>query len=195
MAEPARGDARKRTLIIDGPTRLIRLNEDQNQGSRRFKGTRVTLHLLRGGSSSPNAAPPRSEDIEVYLRSVCEDLPYRIHFEHGAGDQTTETWINPKPLRVELPVQLDPYSIRIQVGSEEHGLEGETVVVNPYRAEMAEAEAFKRSPVVADEESAQFARSYGGRHRRQPQWSPDSALLRGGFRIGDVPGIPKSFLV
>jgi hypothetical protein len=190
MAEPPRGDARKRTLIIDGPTRLIRLNEDQNQGSRRFKGTRVTLYLLRGGRHGPNAAPPDCEHIESYLRDVCEDLPYRIHFEHVAGDQTTETWIDSKPLPVELPAQLEPYSIRIKVASEEHGLEGEIVVVNPYRAEMAEAEAFKKSPVATDEETAQFARSSDRRELRRR----DSALLRGGFKIGDVPGIPDSFL-
>jgi hypothetical protein len=102
MAEPSRGDARKRTLIIDGPTRLIRLNEDQNQGSRRFKGTRVTLHLLRGSKRGPNAAPPSCEDVESYLRRVCEDLPYRVHFERAGRDGITETWIDPKPLKVEL---------------------------------------------------------------------------------------------
>jgi len=194
MAEPSRGDARKRTLIIDGPTRLIRLNEDQNQGGRRFKGTRVTLHLLRGDRHGPSAAPPRSDHIESYLRSVCEDLPYRIHYLHAAGGHTTETWLDPKPLRVELPAHLEPHSTRIKVASEEYGLEGEIVVMNPYQAEMAEAEAFKKSPVVVDEETAQLPHLSHPRDHRQPHWSPYSALLRGGFKIGGVPGVPGSFL-
>ena len=56
--EPIRGDTRKRVLFIDGPTRLIRLDETANEGPRRFKGTAVKLLLCRGGKA--NRASPLS---------------------------------------------------------------------------------------------------------------------------------------
>ena len=193
MAEPSREDARKRTLIIDGPTRLIRQIEDQNEGGRRFKGTRVTLNLLRGGKRGRNAAPPSCEDVESYLRRVCEDLLYRVHFEHTGVGGTTETWIDPKPLKVELPPHIEAYSIRIAVANDAYGLEGEVAIVNPYRAEIAEAEAFKKSPLASDE-LHQLAQFDNQSLYRSHQWKPSSALLRGGFNIGRVPGVPGSFL-
>jgi molecular chaperone HtpG len=74
MSESPRGDVRKRTLLIDGPTRLIRLNEEPNEGSRRFKGTRISLYLSRRGGRAKSLFPQWGQ-IKEYLESVCRELP------------------------------------------------------------------------------------------------------------------------
>jgi len=183
-----RGDTRKRTLLIDGPTRLIRMSEEQNEGSQPFTGTSVTLHIVRGSKGGAQRRPPSSEEIEAYLRNVCQDLPYRLAFEHVTGGTGTESWIDSKPLKVELPSHLESCAIRIPVADEEFGLEGEIALINPYRAKNAEADLFKDAPVSLATEG-EALHDFGLAHS-----DPHSALLRGGFRIGPVPGLPDTFV-
>jgi hypothetical protein len=182
------GDRRKRALLIDGPTRLIRMSEEQNEGSHPFTGTSVTLHIVRGSKGGAQRRPPSSEEIEAYLRNVCEDLPYRLGFEHVTGGVATQRWIDSKPLKVELPSHLESCAIRIPVADEEFGLEGEIALINPYRAKNAEADLFKDAPVSLAAEG-EALHDFGLAHSE-----PHSALLRGGFRIGAVPGLPYTFV-
>src|ERR1017187_2734459 len=98
MAEPWKGDIRKHTLIIDGPTRLIRYAVDKNDGTERLKGTAVTLYLARGGKHNP-LDPPSWSEIKDYITEICEELPYDIKLKHDA----TEDGVIP---RDEKPLSL-----------------------------------------------------------------------------------------
>lgn len=192
MWEPVRGDTRKRTLHIDGPTRLIRLDERSNEGRARFKGTRITLYLSRGSTRDPGTAPPTWEEVEGYIKRVCQDLPYRLNLEHAANGQLDKSYVDPLPLRAELPSYLDPIAIRIQVDDEESGLQGEIAIVNPSLAREAEDRHFEESPasVVARDAYAERDSTF-----EDPYVLPGvgpSDLLRGGFRIGNVPGLPRA---
>jgi hypothetical protein len=182
MWEPRRGDTRKRTLVIDGPTRLIRMDESPNQGRERFVGTRVTLYLCRGGKEAPEGGPPTWDEIQRYLRDVCQDLPYRLELEHRVGDEITSSWIDPTPMSPRLPPHLESAALRICVTEKEFGLDGEIVVLHPERAQAAEKEFFETaSATLAEPDNAESI--------------SDSALIRGGFRVGSVPGLPTCYRI
>jgi len=186
MWEPLRGDSRKRTLLIDGPTRLIRLDETSNEGSKRFKGTRVTLFLSRGSGSS-GVGPPTWDEITKYLKDICQDLPYRLNLEHAGPSASTVDWIDPKPLTAQVPRHLESSTLRIPVRDVEFGLEGEIALTNPYKAGLAERELATSKPISrVDDDQAD--------HRRLPHAEDIyTELLRGGFKIGSVPGLPDAF--
>ena len=175
MWESPRGDTRKRTLEIEGPTRLIRLDEQVNDGPGRFRGTKVTLYLCRGGGAEVH--PPVWANIRLYLQDVCQDLPYRLHLEHVSNGRTTQDSIDSKPLRVELPNHLENLATKIKVDDKQAGLEGEIAIVNAPAAQEAERD-------VSREVSAEII----------GEGSTHNALLRGGFKIGPVPGLPDSYL-
>lgn len=178
MWEPLRGDNRKRTLEIHGPTRLIRLEEQDNSGMGRFYGTRVTLTLTRGHSDEKDKLPPTWEMIEDYLRGICLDLPYRLHLRHHRNGETSETYIDPRPLSVQLPPEYEEIAIRIPVNDTEAGLEGEIALIHGGQARKISRTRAMDVPVRVEEPAA------SGR---------GSSLLRGGFRIGTVDGFPNAF--
>jgi hypothetical protein len=190
MWESLRGDTRRRTLIIDGPTRLIRLDEDPNEGPRRFKGTRVKLHLCRG-SGSRESGPPGWEDIRKYLEDVCQDLPYRIELEHVHAKGVVESCIDSKPLTVQIPPYLEPASLRVPVQDSEFGLEGEIALTNLTRKRALEHELVQRTPLVLAEQASGLELMRRGFYALD---NPFSELLRGGFKIGEVPGIPRNYI-
>lgn len=178
MWESIRGDTLKRTLIIDGPTRLIRMSEQRNEGLDRFKGTSVTLYLSRGSRQNKNQ-PPQWNQIKDYLIDICQDLPYRLNLEHLSSDgHVTRDSIDRILLIVQLPEQLEPLAVRIPVNDQESGLEGEIAIVNPYEARKLERALSEDSPVCSQSEVSQS----------------ESSLLRGGFKIGWVPGLPNSWV-
>lgn len=172
-----KGDISKRTLYIEGPTRLIRLEEDRNDGPGRFKGTKVTLYLIRGNPDSKETMHPSWEQVKDYLSEICLDLPYHLNLEHVAQDgQVTREFIRPVPLSIELPLQLEPFSYRIKVDDKESGLEGEIIIPNVYLEREHEKEIYVDYPLTIS----------------KPKGYPLlSDLIRGGFKIGDVPGIPR----
>ncbi len=192
MWESLRGDTRKRTLIIDGPTRLIRLDEDPNEGSRRFKGTCVRLHLCRG-SKGRESGPPSWEHIRTYLQEVCQDLPYRIELEHvhTLAKELLEEHIDPKPLVVQVPSHLDSAVLRIPVQDSEFGLEGEIALTNLSKKQELDRKLLELTPSVLAEQNSnvELARRIG-----YSLENPFADLLRGGFRIGEVPGLPDTYL-
>lgn len=169
MWEPVRGDTIKRTLIIDGPTRLIRLDEKANEGVKRFKGTEITLFLCRGNVNKQLETPPNWEQVQKYLEDVCQDLPYDLELTYvGAdGNKQSSQKIKPRGLKVELPVYLEEMALHIPVEDEELGLRGELVIINALQ--------FRE---FARQESLITNASREAKH---------SVLIRGGFRIGQAP--------
>jgi hypothetical protein len=178
MWEPVRGDTRKRHLEIDGPTRLIRIRETPNEGISRFRGTRVSLHLTprRGKVTNDSSDQTASwQEVLDYLKQTCLALPYRITAEHTwKGTVTTET-IEPVPLRVELPPPYSEKAIHIPISNEAFGIEGEVAFVPSRSSRQIARDMMQESPIVIGEPQRISDRSF---------------LLRGGFNIGDVPGMP-----
>lgn len=189
MWESPRGDTRKRTLLIDGPTRLIRLNEQPNEGSKRLKGTRVSLHLRQ--RLGPNKIPfPQWKEIQDYLLEVCREIPYRIRLSHCSPAGTAEQHIDPNPLSIEVPRHLELAVLRISVNDPESGIEGEIGLTNYPKARELEHQQFRNTPIALASDSEIESE----RRARYSVDSSDSELRRGGFRIGEVPGLPRSFL-
>ncbi|HEX5732338.1 MAG TPA: hypothetical protein VF131_05850 [Blastocatellia bacterium] len=179
MWESPRGDTTKRTLQIDGPTRLIRLSEERNEGPRRFKGTKITLNLSQGDRENGNK-PPAWQAIKEYIQKVCQDLPYRLNLEYISNGHFTEDFIDPVPLKVELPYHLESAALRIPVNDETYGLEGEMAFVDPYARQKVEEDLFEEASVLIIQE---------GSRKQAGNASSNSSLLRGGFKVGAVPGL------
>lgn len=180
MWESIRGDTLKRTLIIDGPTRLIRLSEYKNEGLKRFKGTSVTLYISREHKSDKNKAPDWNQ-IKDYLVDICQDLHYILNLEYISTDgNITRDYIKRTPLTVQLPKQFETIAVRIPVNDHESGLEGEIALVNPYLAEKIEKKLAEGSPVYIADKS------------KSSHYEP--ILLRGGFKISEVPGLPRTWV-
>ncbi len=183
MWEPMRGDIRKRHLEIDGPTRLIRIRETANEGLKRFKGTRISLHLTRGTempSKRSESASPGRQKIEAYLRDVCLDLPYRLNLDYvtAEGRKALEP-IDPRPLEADVPEQYIGRALRVPVGGPSSGFEGQVAFVPQNAILEIDGALFEASPVKVDSEEA-----------RGPS---RSVLLRGGFNVGEIPGLPRGY--
>ena len=179
MWESPRGDTTKRTLQIDGPTRLIHLSEERNEGPRRFKGTKITFHLSQGDKENGNK-PPAWQAVKEYIQEVCQDLPYRLNLEHVSNGDSSKDFIDPIPLKVALPYHLESTALRIPVNDEIYGLEGEMAFVDFYARQKIEEELFEEASVLIIEDAA----------RSQGRGAPsNSSLLRGGFKVGEVPGL------
>lgn len=181
MWEPQRKqDTRKRTLQIDGPSRLIRLQESDNAGHGRFKGTRITIHLTRGGENKNK--PPTYGDITSYLREVCQELPYRLHLVHVRGDQVLATdAVDPLPLTVVVPRHLEDAVTLVPVDDPQSGLQGEIALVSSEEKSRIEKRLFSEAKFESGD-------------RDDPESSFCDVLVRAGFRIGGVPGLPANCL-
>jgi hypothetical protein len=185
MWESHRSDTTKRALQIDGPTRLIRLSEERNEGPQRLKGTRITLYLLQGHKRD-RTKPPEWEEIKEYLEDICQDLPYRLDLEHVADGKATRSFIDPVPLTIELPSHLEPFALRIPVDSKEAQLEGEIILINSYAEDKASRESGKAFLVSVTEQDDPL-----GLAKPRNHYDSSSALLRGGFKIGAVGGLAE----
>jgi hypothetical protein len=184
MWEPLRGDSTKRTLKIDGPTRLIRLDEQRNDGAGRFKGTRITLFLSPKFSREGKLLPASWDSIKDYLVETCQDLPYSLNLEHVTVDGEIKESINPKPLTVSVPPHLESAALRIPVDGKEFGVEGEIVLINPYVGGRLEKSLTGKAAVILLE----HGKDYGGYSR----FRMDELLLRGGFVVGNLGDLPES---
>ena len=184
MWEPLRSDTLKRTLRIDGPTRLIRLDQDRNDGTGRFKGTRIALSLTRGSTSS-SRQPPSWEEVNTYLGEVCQDLPYVLELEHVAAGSVDRTRGEPLPLQVDIPAHFATEALRITVHEDEVGMEGEIGLIPASAVDRFEREQAEKGAALIVDSSRQYRRP----HSRQ--YDEGSILLRGGFNVGTVPGLPS----
>jgi hypothetical protein len=183
MWEPLHGDTRKRVLEIHGPTRLIRLSDNENTGVRRFRGTRVKLTLTRGQPLN-RALPPTWAEVRAYLTRNCASLPYWLHLRHVVADSVDETVIKPQDLTIELSEPYKDHAVRIPVDDAEAGLKGEIVFLHPLQAQDLDR-------IVAQESAARIVADDLDSSR---SWSDlASSLIRGGFRVGPVPGMPTTY--
>ena len=190
MWESPRGDTDKRTLIIDGPTRLIRLKQEPNEGSKRFKGTQVSLHIRRTPANQVN---PEQIWIGIreYLQEVCKELPYRLNLQHKSFGTSHQTYIDASPADLKIPPHLDPAVLRVPVQDDEFGLDGEIGLVNLPIATEIERRMFEGKPLALGSEKEALAERFGLRYGHD---NPESELLRGGFKIGGVPGLPRPYI-
>jgi hypothetical protein len=175
MWEAVREDTRKRHLTIDGPTRLIRVREENNAGAGRFKGTRVTLHLCRG-SKSNKMAPPTWNEISQFVVWSCEELPYTLRLENKKGQELSIETVVPKS-GIELEPDVASHAVRIAVDDKVNGLEGEIVLISPQYFHQKRLGELNKPQIVLGTDDNNTRSS--------------SVFLRGGFRIGHVPGVPQ----
>ena len=183
MWEPLRGDTAKRLLQIDGPTRLIRLDEQRNDGAGRFKGTRITLFLTAKISRENKMVPASWDEINRYLKAICQDLPYRLNLEHVSAKGQTKTVIDPLPLVVKVPPHLESATLRIPVDDKEFGLEGEIALINPFVGAHAQKSLIGKAGVILDREKGSSERVLQGMN----------SLLRGGFHVGILKELPSNY--
>lgn len=167
---PPGDDTFKRTLTIDGPTRLIRWVEEENAGVDRFSGTRITL-LLRSSQSRGNGSPPKWEEIKAFVKATCVALPYTIKLRLKTADEMSVLEVNPAP-EPKAPNGYLSYTIPLE--NEQFGFKGRVVIFDD-RADRRKRRDRMRQGFMDKERPV--------RH---------SSLLRGGFRIGEVRGLPYS---
>lgn len=186
MWEPIRGDTRKRHLEIDGPTRLIRIRETKNDGLKRLRGTRVSLVLVRGADPRQDAAaPPSWKQIRTYIRDVCQDLPYRLTLEHVSAAGVATDHVDRRPMGVNFPVPFHDKAVHIPVADENVGLEGEIAIVPYPTVREVDRQKLKASAIEISERQRSGSGFYGT--------EMESVLLRGGFNVGRVPGLPDGY--
>lgn len=188
MWKPVRGDTRVRHLRLDGPHRLIRLEEETNDGLHPFSGTEVRLYLNHAGRDT-SADPPTPDEIRTYIRSVCKELPYSIELLLSADDPHEVETVEPNFDPPEVPTHLEPAATTIDVHDDTVGLDGQIVLIDPCLGRELERTEAERTPVAVDESPDSPTEG-----RRFPTEAP-SALIRGGFVVGKVPGLPTSYRV
>lgn len=174
LSLPVRQDAQRRLLQIDGVGRLIEVKEDPNTSIPRFQGTRVSVRLATRVSK---VAAPSWDQVETYLQRMCKNLPYPLLLQHLTATGTVETEIIPEGLKVQVPEHLKAAAITIPVNDVENGLRGEVVLIRGPEAEPVEEALASTKPVFEEQQDR-----YGS-----------ALLLRGGFAIGLVPGLPDSY--
>lgn len=187
MWEPLRGDTKKRILEIHGPTRLIRMSVDENTGAARFRGTRVVLTLKRG--TAANASPQTSWSVVLaYLKRVCLSLPYRLQLRYISTNGEEEVFIDPIPLTLNLPSSHEADVVRIPVDDAEAGIKGEIALLHPDKGRSLESNAAKEMAARIIEDESDDRRYENGRG-----WTDETRLIRAGFFVGSVPGLPKTY--
>lgn len=172
-----RGDARRRVVTMDGPTRLLALRETEDNPTR--KGTTITLTLTKGGK---NGGSPKFGEVLVYLYDVCQDLPYTLTVHGRLGDNTRPWEIAPRGHRVDLPPEFEPAALRLELEDAEWGLKGEMVIYD-----KAQAEAIAKAGIITREVAAGTV--VITEKEGQMQWYPrGSVLICNGFALGKIPG-------
>ena len=173
LSLPVRQDPQRRLLQIDGVGRLIEVKEDPNTSIPRFQGTRVTVRLATRGSKGK---APSWDEVERYLRGVCKNLPYPLLLQRLTDTGPVETEIIPEGLEVQVPEHLQHAAITLPVNDVENGLRGNIVLIRNPEGRLAEQALASRKPVAEDQDPHGFA-----------------VLIRGGFAIGEVPGLPDRY--
>jgi len=179
MKHSPRQDSTRRILDIDGLGQLIRVTEFSNDGYEAFEGTKIVLHLKDGNEAN---ATTRWNDIIGYIQRVCVDLPYSLilrccDFE---GRPLTQEEVVPKGLLCNLPPEIEAAAIKFKVGSHDKQLEGEVAIFR-----FSEISEIQKNDVDKNKFSIAENRisGYSGESR--------SELIRGGFSLGPVPGLPS----
>ena len=176
MADSIRRDTRKRTLVIDGPTRLIRLDERDNAGPARHRGTRVTLLLTRGRGED-KAHPPSWMEVESYVESVCQDLPYSLTLVHSAAGDQQQRILQPRGTDFNIPPEWLPFAFVVPLYNAALGFEGQMLLLSKFN-------------LIAGDENGSVVVDFEDKLNVPKNLNSSSALIRGGFLVGDVPGLP-----
>jgi molecular chaperone HtpG len=180
---PTRNDAQRRVLKIDGLGRLIELKETGNSSAPRLPGTRVSIQLRSG--TNPGDFPTW-EEVTDYVRHACRNLEYPLLLQQVTPSETLEAQVLPEGLHVRVSQHLANAAFHINVDDPMHGLRGEIVLYRAAEAKVAEAALASKVPVRSEEQDDFF-------HQRR-HWRGYGLLLRGGFGVGPVPGLPEFVL-
>jgi hypothetical protein len=172
--ENLRNDTKEYNLIIDGPTRLIKINENPNSGINRFRGTCVTLHLVKG-SRKNKLLPPSWEEVLKYIKSVCVALEYDIKVIHCENSNCVEHIISPITYNIE---RNSSEFISIPLDSPELGIRGVILIGNAYNIYQKNKDPLTELDAVIDEELDTARGSY--------------VFTRGGFPIFVSANLPES---
>ena len=168
-----RQDVTKRHLKIDGVGRLIEVSESSNDGPARFTGTSIALTLSK---FSPDYVSPTWKEIKYYLAQTCINLTYSVTLRHISRDGVvTNEILTPSRLQVSIPDHLVDVAVRIPVDAPD--IIGEIILYRQSDEQDAEAK------LASDGRVETIDREYDG-----------SPLLRGGFRVGNVPNLPSILL-
>lgn len=180
MPTSPREDSTRRNLNIDGLGRLISVSEFPNTGYEAVEGTRVTLHL---DSSNDDARALSWATILEYIQTTCVGLPYSITLRrtNAERDLLEETRVSSLGLSLSIPEELNSSAIRMKVGSPEELVEGEVILfpypdINKYQQDSLENQKYSSTSTTESRST------YSG--------VPESVISRGGFSLGEVPGLP-----
>jgi hypothetical protein len=171
-----RGDTKKRTLTIDGPTKLMAVREDSNDRAPRFSGTRVTLTLSKGKGRE---GPPVGLEVFHSLNNACQDLPYPILCEIPWNGDVHSLRIEPRGIRVSVPEALEPAAYRIPLNAPELGLDGEMVLFD-----QSSLHAIRNAGKSVEERRVTDHLNVVEETVAVPDLRTENTLIRNGFRIG-----------
>lgn len=176
-------DNYKYHLQIDGPSRLIRFQDKVNTGQPPFSGTRVVVHLSRG-SRKDKTLPTSFKEIKEYIEAICLSLPYTLNLEWIKPDgERITSLVEPQPLTIELPPEINDITLRIPISDKELGLEGEIAIINTY--ELKRKTDGKVAIVEEQRWLDEYRTLWGFIDFRTPGRIP-SSFLRGGFLINSM---------
>jgi hypothetical protein len=181
MPTSPREDSTRRNLNIDGLGRLISVSEFPNTGYEAVEGTRVTLHL---DFNNDDVRSLSWSTMLEYIQHTCVGLPYSITLRrtNAENDLLEETQVSSLGLSLPIPEELNVSAIRMKVGSPEELVEGEVILfpypdINKYQQDALENQKYSRTAETGSRST------YSG--------VPASILSRGGFSLGEVPGLPR----
>ncbi|MEH2480236.1 hypothetical protein V1282_003593 [Nitrobacteraceae bacterium AZCC 2146] len=175
---PSRKDSYLRRLWIDGVGRLIEVRETDNSELPRFYGTRVTVQL-----TSRKASAPGWEEVKVYIENICKNLDFSLTLEHVTAEGCETFEVEPEGLNVPVPPHLASTAIKIPVDDPNLGLKGEIVFYRAPESSRAQAAMASETPMELMDRPIE-PRAYG----------QSGTLLRGGFAVGTIPGLPSFIL-
>jgi hypothetical protein len=167
-----RKDGQRRLLRIDGVGRLIEVRETENNGPSRFFGTRISVQL-----TSRKTPAPTWDEVKEYIESVCKNLEFSIILEHVTTKESESFELLPEGLKVPIPPHLSATAFQIPVDDPNLGLLGEIVFYRAPESKPAQALLAQETPLHLVE--------------RPGMQSRFGILLRGGFAVGSVPGLPS----
>lgn len=170
-----RDDSKRRVLKIDGVGRLIEVKESAHKGVASISGTRVTIEL----APNDDEAVPTWGEIVNYVQKVVENIPYPLHLEYQAAEKKMDVQIlDPAGNEISVPDKFATGCIKIPVNDVEYGLFGQIIILREDVSTGAEAALAEHERLhVYDDDR------YTGNDET-------SSLLRCGFRITSVPGLP-----
>jgi hypothetical protein len=171
--------SKRRLLQIDGIGRLIEVREQDNIALPQFHGTKVSVRL---SSQTKGYEPPKWDRVEAYIRRTCKNIEYPLVLQHIKSPGITEETIHePEGLSVQIPKHLTDAAIVIPVNDTDKGLLGEIVLYRTSETNQALAILADQAPIEIYD------------HAEHKHFLESGVLLRAGFLIGDVPGLPHSW--